>query len=380
VKTLLKFILAAAIIAVCLILLISLKGRSDSGKRIHTMIFLEDAEDWENCDFVNCEINNVSNSVVFGDGESEARLITENIAPGFPFRDLMLSWNSERLLENRVLKFEVSVSNDGEIWHDFQYQVYGQADSAIIDSLVSLPTKIENVGEVNTDILNLQMPMKMARVTVSARILSGEAGIVLRRISLCFASDNASWRAYGKYKSDKLDTAIGEVKLAVPYYTQRGMPEGLSGNSCSPTAVAMVINHHEKGIDLIPFCYSVYDPYHDKYMYGNWPYNVQAAYLAGMSRTWVEIHTGFGELYNEIVEGKPVVISIAFGRGELPNSPIQVPSEGHLITVVGFDGPDIVICNDPAGHNIDDGVIRYPRKELERAWLDHGGIAYHLWP
>jgi hypothetical protein len=280
--------------------------------------------------------------------------------------------------EDAILNFEVSVSDDGKIWHDFQYQAYGGIDSVIFDSLVAHPSEIENVGRVNTDILNLQAPMKMARVTVSVWGSSNDFRIILRRIALCFASDNASWRSYGRFKSDKLDTVIGEVKLAVPYYTQRGMPEGLSGNCCSPTSVTMVLNYHEKNIDLIPFCYSVYDPYHD--MYGNWPYNVQAAYLAGMSRTWVEIHSAFEELYDEVVEGKPVVISIAYGYDELPNSPIHEASVGHLITVVGFDGPDVVICNDPAGHNMDDGIIRYPRKELERVWLDHGGVAYHLWP
>jgi hypothetical protein len=99
-----------------------------------------------------------------------------------------------------------------------------------------------------------------------------------------------------------------------------------------------------------------------------------------LSKAWVERHCGFDEIYEEVASGKPVVISIAYGYDELPNSPIHEAEVGHLITVIGFAGPDTVICNDPAGHSVDDGIIRYPREDLEKFWIGHTGVAYHLWP
>lgn len=375
-KTFLKAVMIIAVMVVCFILLFVVKDNLDSGLIIHEMIFFEDVERWQTCEFINCAFDEPRKSVVFSSNLS--RLNLPIITPGFPFYDLMLSWNAERLPENSALNFELSVSSDSVNWHDFQYQTYGIVDSSIYNNLIKLPMKIENVGRVATDILNLKKPMKYARITVVAVIPDGSAKISLRRISVCFASDNPDWSDYREFKSDELKSGMGTVKLSVPYYTQRQLTGKLSGNCCSPTSVTMVLNYHERNIDLKKFSWLVYDSYND--MFGNWPYNVQAAYVAGMSKTWVEIHSGFDEIYNEVSEGKPVIISISYGYDELPNSPIHEAEVGHLITVVGFDGPDTVICNDPAGRDPESGIIRYPRRELERVWIDHGGVAYHLWP
>ncbi|MEE9552671.1 MAG: C39 family peptidase [candidate division Zixibacteria bacterium] len=377
-KTFAKAIILIAVVFVCFILLIIVKDNLDSGGNLHKMIFFEDVEQWERCEFVNCDLDETGNSVVFTEGDDFSLLVSPVITPGFRFSDLMLSWNVEKLPENSALNFEVSVSPDNVNWYDFQYQTYGSVDSSVYNDLVELPVKIENIGRVATDILNLRIPVKYARITVKAAIPDSSVEISLRRISICFASDNADWGEYRKVKNGEANPNISMVSLAVPYYTQRNLPEDLAGNCCSPTSVTMVLNYHEKNADLVTFSRSVYDPYHD--MYGNWPYNIQAAYIAGMSKTWVEIHSGFDEIYEDVAEGKPVVISISFGYDELPNSPIHESTAGHIIAVVGFDGPDTVICNDPAGRDPESGIIRYPRRELERVWINHGGIAYHLWP
>ncbi len=377
-KTFLKAVMIIAVMVVCFILLFVVKDNLDSGRIIHEMIFFEDVEQWQTCEFAYCDLDETGKFVIFTRGDGLSRVSSPVITPGFPFYDLALSWNAERLPENSALNFELSVSSDSVNWHNFQYQTYGMVDSLVYNNLVELPVKIENVGRVATDILKLKKPMKFARITVEAVIPDDSVKIALRRISVCFASDNPDWGDYRTFKSGNNHEEIGNVKLAVPYYTQRHLPEGLAGNCCSPTALTMVLNYYEKNADLETFSRSVYDPYHD--IYGNWPYNMQAAYIAGISKTWVEIHSGFDEVYGEVSEGKPVIISISYGYDELPNSPIHEAEVGHLITVVGFDGPDTVICNDPAGRDPESGIIRYPRRELERVWIDHGGIAYHLWP
>lgn len=377
-KTFLKAVMIIAVMVVCFMLLFVVKDNLDSGQIIHKMVFFEDNDGWSECEFEDSAIDEHGKTVVFTKGDDYSRLTSPVIKPGFPFDDLMLSWNAERLPVNSALNFELSVSSDSVNWHDFQYQTYGMVDSSIYNNLVRLPVKIENIGRVATDILNLKKPMRFARIALNAVIPDDSVKVSLRRLSVCFASHHPDWSDYRKFKSDELESGMGTVKLSVPYYTQRRLTGKLSGNCCSPASVTMALNYHEKNIDLEKFSWLVYDSYHD--MFGNWPYNVQAAYIAGMSKTWVEIHSGFDEIYNDIAEGKPVVISISYGYDELPNSPIHEAEVGHLITVVGFDGPDTVICNDPAGRDPESGIIRYPRRELERVWIDHGGIAYHLWP
>ncbi|MEE8417707.1 MAG: C39 family peptidase, partial [candidate division Zixibacteria bacterium] len=339
---------------------------------------IETADDWQKCNLVNGAVDTEKQSVIFDGTAGGGSLKSFPVEPGFKFTTLLFSWNTEKLPASSLLNFEVEVSAEGDLWHRFQYLTYGIIDTMEISDIIESPGRIDGIGFVDTDILKLEKPMRFARVLVGATGMGESERISLRRMSLCFAADDVSWREYRRSGDEYSDVEIGKVKLAVPYYTQRGMPEELSGNCCSPTSVTMVLNYHDKNVELIPFCHEVFDPYND--MYGNWPYNVQAAYLMGLEKTWVEIHSGFDEIYEEISEGKPVVISIAYGYDELPNSPIHEAEVGHLITVIGFDGPDIVICNDPAGHNAGDGIIRYPRKELEAVWIGHGGVAYHLWP
>ena len=377
-KTVLKTAVLFIVFFTSMFLLLITKESSSSGRRFHKVFFIETTEDWQKCNLVNSTVDIEKQSVIFDGEAGEGSLESFQIEPGFPFTTLLFSWNAERLPKFSLLNFEVEVSADGDKWHRFQYLTYGIIDTLEMSEIIESPTKIDGIGFVDTDILKLEKPMRFARVLVRA-IGMGESGkISLRRASFCFAADNLNWREYIKLREGYSDVEIGKVKLAVPYYNQRGMPVGLSGNCCSPTSVTMVLNYHNKNVELIPFCHEVFDPYHE--IYGNWPYNVQAAYLMGLGKTWLEIHSSFDEIYEEISEGKPVVISIAYGYDELPYSPIHEAEVGHLIAVVGFDGPDIVICNDPAGHNVDDGIIRYPRKELEAVWIGHGGVAYHLWP
>lgn len=377
-KKILRVVSIAVVILISFFLLFMAKGNLHSGKRTHKMVFFQDIKDWNEAEFYDCRLDSASEEIIFAKGYRESMVVTHSIRPGFRFDELLLSWNAAKLPEDCAINFEVAVSDDEEKWYDFQYQTYGRTDSLEYNNLISLPRAVSHVGLVDTDILRLEKRMRFARVTVRAFIFGKAEMVSLRRISLCFASNDASWNEYILAGSKPFTDEIGHVKLAVPYYSQRNLPKGISGNACSPTSLTMVLNYYDRNVDLESICRSAYDPYHQ--MYGNWPYNAEAAYLAGLSKTWVEIHSGFDEVYGEVNDGKPVIISIAYGYDELPNSPIHEAGVGHLIVVVGFDGPNVVICNDPAGHGPEDGIIRYPRKELEAVWIRHGGVAYHLWP
>jgi uncharacterized protein YvpB len=354
--------------------IMEIKGETLSGHKIHKMVFIENSSDWQKCNLTNCNILEKDNSVAFVNFDKPSELTSNIISPGFPFSQLILSWNATKPDSISLLQFDIEVSEKGNKWEKFNYQTWGPQ----IDSLWQIGSvkKVKGLGRMQIDVLSLEVPVRFARVTVRALGRSGSKEIVLRRLALSFSSGNATWEDYSQYKIDS-KVIFGTVKLAVPYFTQRSLPPDISGSCCSPTAVSMVLNYYGLNIGPEEFAHEVYD-IRGK-MFGNWPHNMAAAYSNGLTKTWIESHGSIDEIYNEVVNGKPVVISIAYGFNELPNSPIHEAPDGHLIAVVGFEGPDTVICNDPAGHNPEDGIVHYPRHELEKIWLSHGGIAYHLW-
>jgi uncharacterized protein YvpB len=360
----------------CLAAVLELKGETLTGRKIHKMIFIESNNDWRKCTLNDCQLDESTNSIIFPVRIGQASLTTFPINAGFSFRQLILSWNASRPDSTSLLEFAVEVSPDSLSWRHFDYQIWGDGDGW--GDNASYVKEVAGTGKIDVDNLVLEKPMRYARIVVHAYGQEVSPDISLRRLALSFSSDNSSWDDFRKNDFGKRRKPVfGSVNLAVPYFTQRNLPKDISGSGCSPTSVSMVLNYYGKDFEPAAFAYEAYDK-RDQ-LYGNWPYNMAAAYAAGMARTWVESHSSFDEIYDEVASGKPVIISISYGFDELPHSPIHEAPEGHLIVVVGFDGPDTVICNDPAGHNVDDGIVRYPRRELEKIWIEHGGIAYHIW-
>jgi uncharacterized protein YvpB len=374
-KSVLRALVIATVVIGSFMGLMEIKGQSLSGKKLHKTVFIETNDDWKKCKFDNCALQGKTNSIAFLNFDKPAELVSNIISPGFPFKQLIFSWNASKLDSLEILQFEVEVSPDSNTWEKFSYQTWGaQIESAWQYESVK---EIKGIGKMNVDVLSLEKPMQFARVRVRALGTTGAGEIILRRVALSFSSDNVTWDDYSKNQRD-IKAEFGKIKLAVPYFTQRNLPPSISGSCCSPTSVSMVLNYYGREIEPEQFAYQAYDSRGQ--IYGNWPHNMAAAFACGLGKTWIASHSSFDEIYDEVASGKPVVISVAYGYDELPHSPIHEALDGHLIVVVGFDGPNTVICNDPAGHGVEDGIVNYPRYELEKIWLDHGGIAYHLWP
>jgi len=199
--------------------------------------------------------------------------------------------------------------------------------------------------------------------------------------------------AYGGTVS-KPGVASGRKVLDVPAYSQmvhRGhYPEWGGGGEawCSPTSLAMVLaswdalprerswswvpdGHPSPWVDEV--ARSVYDHGYDGA--GNWAFNT--AYAGGLAReAWVTRLRSLRAAERFVADGVPLVISIAFGRGELDNAPIS-SSNGHLLVVRGFQADGDVVVNDPAAGS-DSGVRRvYDRAQLEKVWQSAShGLAY----
>jgi hypothetical protein len=113
--------------------------------------------------------------------------------------------------------------------------------------------------------------------------------------------------------------------------------------------------------------------------HGNWPFNTAYAATHGLE-AYVARLGGLAAAEAWTAAGVPLVLSLAWGRGELDGAPLASVN-GHLLVLAGFDEAGNAIVHDPAA--ADDASVRrrYRRDQLESLWLTHSaGTAYIIHP
>jgi hypothetical protein len=177
------------------------------------------------------------------------------------------------------------------------------------------------------------------------------------------------------------DSRLWNGPLAVPTCSQMVYSDG-GEVWCSPTSTSMVLGYwsHDTGPcepRVRAAVNGVYDWVYDGH--GNWPFNTAYAAAQGMEG-YVARFTSLAQAEPWIAAGVPVVMSIAWKKGDITGSTID-STNGHLLVLVGFDSSGNPIINDPAGAN--DAAVRvtYLRSEFEPLWLgSSGGTVYLIYP
>ena len=161
-------------------------------------------------------------------------------------------------------------------------------------------------------------------------------------------------------------------------------PPGEGGEVwCSPTSTSMVLGYwgympgscEDRVRNAVT---GVYDWIYEGH--GNWPFNT--AYAAELGyEGYVTRFTSLEKAEEFIAAGVPVVMSIAWDKGDLTNSFID-STNGHLLVLVGFDANGDLIVNDPASPANGEAVQHtYLRSEFEPLWLEaSGGTVYLIYP
>jgi hypothetical protein len=172
-----------------------------------------------------------------------------------------------------------------------------------------------------------------------------------------------------------------DTTLNVPECSQMVYPDG-GEVWCSPTSTSMVLAFLDGYTGACEprvraAVEGVFDWIYDGH--GNWPFNTAYAATHGYEG-YVARFTSLAKAEEFVVAGVPVVMSIAWGKGDLTGSDID-STNGHLLVLVGFDDQGNPIVNDPAS-NTDDTVQRtYQRAEFEPLWLEaSGGTVYLIYP
>ena len=162
------------------------------------------------------------------------------------------------------------------------------------------------------------------------------------------------------------------VDIPVPEESQFEEDPEISSRICSPTSLSMVLQYYGFKLNPTEVAEKVYDSGAD--IYGNWSFNTAFAGSLGPT-SYVRYFRSASKLFEELKDGRPVIASIAFGKGELSGAPIEDTS-GHLVVIRGFEqnnGKYRLIVNDPAAPS-DSSVRReYDLKEFISAWR---GIGY----
>ena len=175
--------------------------------------------------------------------------------------------------------------------------------------------------------------------------------------------------------------ALWNTRLKVLQCSQMVYPDG-GDVWCSPTSVTMVLSYWDGYTGpREPRVRTTVDGVFD-WIYGghgNWPFNTAYAAMFGYE-SYVARFTSVARAEEFIAAGVPVIISIAWGKGELTGVHTK-SSDGHLLVLVGFDEAGNPIVNDPDSQDEASVQRTYLRSEFEPLWLQaSGGTVYLIYP
>jgi hypothetical protein len=176
--------------------------------------------------------------------------------------------------------------------------------------------------------------------------------------------------------------ALLNTVIDVPECSQMVYPDG-GEVWCSPTSTSMVLAYLDNytggdcELRVRAAVDGVFDWIYDGH--GNWPFNTAYAATQGYEG-YVARFTSLEQAEQYVAASVPVVMSIAWGKGDLTGSSID-STNGHLFVLVGFDPSGNPIVNDPASPTNEEVQRTYLRAELEPLWLQSsGGTVYLIYP
>jgi len=315
-----------------------------------------------------------------------ARWTSPWVEPGYAFTELVASWSARTPKDSWL---EVQVRGRGGSGDRTTWDVIGRwtsGDRHLQRATVS--GQSDDGTSVAVDTWRTSgLPAFQIRVSLARR-----AGASYRP-SLDLATAMTSRVPSSAGATSEPGPARGTV-LPVPRFSQmvhRGhYPQWGGGGEawCSPTSTSMVLAYYDRLPPPRRYAWvpdGHVDPWVDHaarmtydHAYdgtGNWPFNTAyAAPLAG--KAFVTRLRSVREAERFLAAGIPLVISIAFGPGELDGAPIG-SSDGHLLVLVGVRDNGNVVVNDPASDTRRRVRRTYDRGQLERIWLEaSGGLAY----
>ena len=296
------------------------------------------------------------------------------VSTSFGFSEAIASWNADTPAGSWI-ETQIRAQIGGRWTKWYVLGIWAAGNSTI--ERHSVNGQADSDGTVAVDTLVLAKKTFANAFQLKLRLFStGGAIPSLRNASVAYSTtaSKPSTLVSG-------NPALWNHSLDVPKCSQMVYPDG-GEVWCSPTSTSMVLGYWANATGqceprVRAAVAGVYDWLYNGH--GNWPFNTAYAATQGQEG-YVARFGNLAQLEPWIAAGVPVVISIAWKKGDLTGSTIP-STNGHLLVLVGFDSSGNPIINDPAAAS--DAAVRvtYQRAEFEPLWLEtSGGTVYLIFP
>jgi hypothetical protein len=293
-------------------------------------------------------------------------LISPRIEAGFPWNELIASWNLRPKPGAGVTVEAKAIYPDRETkWYNLGNWTLEPAPQP----RASVKGQRDEDGKVDTDTLKLHEHAVAMRLRVT--LLGTTNTSDLKFVGLTFANSKEE-----RTPLEPNQKVWGRI-LTVKERSQANYPEGIS-EWCSPTSTSMLLsywaaklNRQELDYDVPEVARGVNDPNWPGT--GNWPFNTAFAGAHEGIRAYVPRFSDVSELEDWIEAGVPVAVSVAYGY--LKGRPER--ANGHLVVCIGFDEMGNIVVNDPGRSQVRQV---YPRENLIKSWAESGNTVYLVYP
>lgn len=305
-------------------------------------------------------IHTIKNFSVVKINKDISLISSKAIKTPFVFDRLVLSV-SAKLDKKAALLLQASIKTE-KGWSPFYKLSYISQDYK-----KSFLEQKDNFAQTNIDELLIKKGASAFKYKIT---VLGKAKIDLISVSVC-----KKGAKYDKtLAEDTLDLKNFELDLN-PKSQKEFEDKKLRNIICSATSLAMVLDYFGKLTNLKAVCQGVKDE--QTGIFGNWPLNIAYASQQGLKGAVLHC-ASLAQAEGEILQARPLIVSIAFKNCALKNSP-QKQTDGHLVVLAGFDEKGNPIVYDPAAPSAKTVRRVYDRKQFAQAWLKNKkGLAYAL--
>ena len=298
---------------------------------------------------------------------------TKQVETDFPFTEFLPSWNLIAP-ENTGVLFQVRTRDQTTgVWSPWlRMGSWGRVDDRRSVSR-------SDFSHVDEDTLKLDRPANAYQFRAWLQSFGFELHETpsIRRIAITYSgpiSDDSVWAK--RSHPDPGPPSRWARDLPIPYRPQGDNEDAVTGMTCSPTSVSMVLHFWGTNRSTMENALAIWDDRNQ--IFGNWSNAVQRCGELGMD-AWLQRFHNWDEVKEMIANGQPVIASIMYEPGSFDDAPIFKFTEGHLIVIRGFTPDGMVIVNDPGKRDKGNGVL-YPPRGLGHAWFGHGGVGYVIRP
>ena len=301
------------------------------------------------------------------------------ITTAFNYKEAIASWNAFTPAGSWIeVQFRAQYGARWSKWYVLgiwasddstirRHSVQSQGDS---DGFVAVDTFVSSAKKATTNKFQLKLRLFSADGVAAPRV---------QNASVAYSTSAPKSASASAGNPENWNTLVD-----IPECSQMVYPDG-GEVWCSPTSTSMVLGYWSGGGEDNVSCETrvraavagTYDWIYDGH--GNWPFNTAYAATQGYEG-YVARFTSLEKVEEYVAAGVPVIMSIAWGKGELTGADIE-STNGHLFALVGFDSSGNPIVNDPASPDNPSVQKTYLRAELEPLWLQaSGGTVYLIYP